>query len=412
MHEWLFHARDPQIAPVGSWFVWMILAGRGFGKTRAGAEWVRSRIKSGDSHIALVAETAADARDVMVEGESGILAVCWEKDRDDKGHLIGKPVYEPSKRQLTWQNGAIAKTYGADAKDQLRGPQHSSGWVDELAKFQYAQTVWDNLMFGLRLGHDPRVLVTTTPRPIPIIRQLVRDETTALTKGNTFDNSANLPKQFIDKLKEKYDGTRLGRQELNAEILDDVAGALWTRKMIKIKKRLPDMKRIVVAIDPSGARDENDEGADEIGIVVAGLGIDGRGYVLQDGTCKLSPSGWANRAVALYHRWKADKIIAERNYGGAMVKAVIRTSDSKVPYKEVTATRGKVVRAEPVSALYEQGKISHIQEFEELENQMCCMSSEGYLGEGSPDRVDALVWALTELMVVPAPASPLFGTYS
>jgi predicted phage terminase large subunit-like protein len=375
----------------------MILAGRGFGKTRLGAEWVRSMVNGKTplgagryARIALIAETAADARDVMVEGDSGILSV-HPKDF--------RPLYEPSKRRLTWPNGAVATLYNATEPDQLRGPQHDLAWADELAKWAYARETWDQLQFGLRLGDHPRVAVTTTPRPIPVLREIVADLTTVMTRGSTMDNSSNLAPSFIHQITKKYSGTRLGRQELDAEILDDVPGALWTRAMLDATRvqEAPEMARVVIAIDPSGT-DGNDNG-DEIGIVAAGRGIDGRGYVLADYTCKLSPEGWARRAITAFYQHEADRIVAERNFGGAMVKSVIRAADGNVPYKEVTASRGKVARAEPISALYEQGRVSHLNGLPELEDEMCMMTSTGFIGEHSPNRVDAVVWALTEVML-------------
>jgi phage terminase large subunit-like protein len=403
--DWRFWARPDQIEPSDPlWRVWMILAGRGFGKTRTGAEWVRENVCGSTPltggryrQLALIAETAADAREVMVgdgkiPGEgSGILQV-HPKDF--------RPIYEPSKRRLTWANGAIATIYNATEPDQLRGPQHDAAWCDELAKWQYAQDTWDQLQFGLRLGDHPRVAVTTTPRPIQLLKAILADPATRKTWGSTMANAANLPPSFIKAVQERYAGTRLGRQELNAEILDDVPGALWTRAMIDDARKiiqLPTMQRIVVAIDPSGTAGEEDDG-DDIGIIVAGKGVDGRGYVLADRSCKLSPAGWGKRAVEAYREFGADRIIAERNYGGAMVEHVIRTVDKRVSYEEVVASRGKVVRAEPVAALYEQNRISHVATFVELEDQMCSMTRDGYAVEGSPDRLDAMVWALDYLM--------------
>lgn len=380
-----------------------MLAGRGFGKTRTGAEWVRRNV-CGDTplsagryrQIALIAETSADAREVMVgDGKlpgdgSGILQV---HPRDFR------PIYEPSKRRLTWPNGAIATLYNATEPDQLRGPQHDAAWCDELAKWQRAQDTWDQLQFGLRLGDHPRVVVTTTPRPIPLVKEIIAHPHTVVTRGSTLANAANLPVSFVQSIQERYAGTRLGRQELDAEILDDVPGALWTRTMLDAARRkvaLPDMQRIVVAIDPSGTQGEDDEG-DDIGIIVAGKGVDARGYVLADRSCKLSPAGWGRRAVQAYREFKADRIIAEKNFGGAMVEHVIRTVDRNVPYQEVVASRGKVVRAEPIAALYEQGRITHVDVFPVLEDQMCAMTRDGYALDGSPDHVDALVWALDYL---------------
>lgn len=413
LHDWRFTARPEQCAPDGDWQVWAYIAGRGAGKTRSGSEWVREKVKAGCSRIALIAPTAGDARDVMVEGDSGILSVCWDGDRDDRGRVTGRPIYEPSKRRLTWANGAIATTYSADEPDRLRGPQHAAAWCDELAAWNYAQEAWDMAMFGLRLGDAPQAMVTTTPRPIPIVRQIVSSSTTVVTRGSTYSNRANLAPSFLDKIVTRFHGTRLGRQELEGEILDDFAGALWTRAQIDAAKSsviVPDMRRIVVAVDPSGTAGAEDDG-DSIGIVVAGLGIDGLAYVLADRTCKLSPAGWGQRAVQAYREFSADRIIAERNFGGAMVQHVIRTVDKTVPYHEVTASRGKVLRAEPIAALYEQGRVKHTQGLEALEDQMCALTSEGYVGEGSPDRADALVWAITDLMTKAAAPTAIVGTY-
>lgn len=406
--SWRWRARDEQLTPAGDWQTWLLLAGRGFGKTRTGAEWVREQVERGRvGRIALVAETAADARDVLVEGPSGILAISppWNK-----------PAYEPSKRRLTWPNGAVATLFNAVEPDQLRGPQFDAAWADEVAKWRYVQETWDQLQFGLRLepkgGGRPRQVVTTTPRPIPLVRALIADPLTVVTRGRTLDNARNLAPAFLKAITDRYGGTRLGRQELDAEILDDVPGALWTRAMIDAAREprpIPDMARIVVAVDPSGTSG-SDEG-DDIGIVVAGKGVDGRGYVLADCTCKLSPAGWGRRSVEAYHRHNADRIVAERNFGGAMVESVIRTADPSVPVKLVTASRGKAVRAEPIAALYEQGRVSHLAAgLEALEDQMCQMGPDGFLGEGSPDRLDACVWALSDLMVerqsTPAGSAP------
>lgn len=328
---------------------------------------------------------------MLVEGPSGILAVSPKSER---------PLYEPSKRRLTWPNGAVATLYNGTEPDQLRGPEHDSALVDELAKYREAQDTWDNLQFGMRVGSRPQVMVTTTPRPIPIIKAILADPTTVVTRGSTFDNAANLPQSFIHRISEKYVGTRLGRQELFAEVLDDLPGALWTRDAIDAGRvrQAPDMRRVVVAVDPSGTRGGSDDG-DDIGIVVAGLGVDGRGYVLADRTCKLSPDGWGRRAVQAYHDFKADRIVAEINFAGDMVRHVIQTVDRKVAFKEVHASRGKVARAEPVAALYEQRRVSHVGSFPDLEDQMVNIAPDGYVGNGSPDRADALVWALTELLL-------------
>lgn len=413
-YHWRFWARPNQLAPVGDWLTWLVLAGRGYGKTRTGSEWVRATV-CGTSPLApglysrfgIVAETAADARDVIVEGDSGILAVHPKAFR---------PTYEPSKRRLTWPNGATATLYNGTEPDQLRGPQHDAAWVDELAKFDYAKETWDMLQFGLRLGVKPRQLVTTTPRPIPLLKALVKDESTIITKGHTSENSVNLAETFLKNIVKKYEGTRLGRQELDAEILDDLPGALWSHKMIDETRvqHIPELVRIVVAVDPSGTKgsdaDCEDQG-DDIGIIVAGLGVDGHGYILADQTCQMGPAGWGRRAVnAYYGSWytgpderaeemQADRIVAERNFGGAMVEHVVKTTDRNVAYKEVTASRGKIARAEPVAALYEQKRVHHVGAHPELEDQMVMFAPDGYAGEGSPDRADAAVWAITELML-------------
>ena len=355
--------------------------------------------------IALIAPTYADARDTMVEGDSGL------RSRLPASYV---EAWNRSLGELVLVNGTRFKLFAAVEPERLRGPQHNRVYCDELAAWQYPET-WDQMLFGLRLGTRPRVVIATTPRPTPLIRRILADPKTAVTRGSTFDNAAHLAPSMLAQLRQKYAGTRLGRQELNAEILDDVPGALWTRDMIDAARKpitVPDMKRVVVAVDPSGARGAGDESADEIGIVVAGRGVDGRGYILADRTCKLSPAGWGRRAVDAYRDFKADRLVAERNYGGAMVESVIRTADPKVAFKEVVATRGKVVRAEPVAALYEQGKISHIGDLASLEDQMVSMTAaDGYVGEGSPDRVDAMVWALSELMVEAVPARPVTGSY-
>lgn len=398
LYDWKFWARPDQLPPEGNWRNWLILAGRGWGKTRCGSEWVRERAQAFPGcRIALVGLTAADARDVIVEGESGIVSVHPEADR---------PLYEPSKRRITWPNGSMATCYNASEPDQLRGPQHHFAWVDELAKFPAAQELWDQLAFGLRLGSHPQVAVTTTPRPLPIIKRLMEDKGTIVTRGRTLDNVSNLAPGSVEAMMDRYAGTRLGRQELDGEILDDVPGALWTREMLDRTRmaQAPEMSRVVVAIDPSGTNG-SDEG-DAVGIVVVGRGNDGRGYVLADRTCKLSPDGWARMAISAYYEFKADRIVAERNFGGAMVEAIIRNSDRSVPYKEVVASRGKAVRAEPISALYEQGRVSHVGSQPELEDEMVLMTSGGFMGEDSPNRVDALVWALTEAMLGHIPNKP------
>ncbi len=336
----------------------------------------------------------------MVEGESGLLSVCWAGDRSINGDMLGRPSYEPSKRRVTWANGAVATLFSAEEPERLRGPQFEAGWADELAAWKYARETWDMFMFGLRLGNNPQTVITTTPKPVPLVREIAKDPSTVVTKGSTFDNVGNLAPKFLKTIREKYEGTRLGRQELEAEILDDLPGALWSRDEIDSHriKQAPEMTRVVVAVDPSGTKGAEDSG-DSIGIVIAGKGVDGRAYVLADWSCKLSPDGWGKRAVAAYREFSANLLVAERNFGGAMVEHVIRTVDRNVAYKEVTASRGKVARAEPIAALYEQGRVSHVGSLSYLEDQMCLIGPEGFIGEGSPDRADALVWALTDLML-------------
>jgi phage terminase large subunit-like protein len=386
VHDWRVWARPAQLLPEGDWDTWLILSGRGWGKTRTGAEagrwWAKMPIVP---RIALVGRTAADVRDVIVEGESGILAIApkWER-----------PLYEPSKRRLTWPNGAIATTYSADEPDLLRGPQHHFALCDELASWRYLEETWSNLIFGLRLGANPRKVITTTPRPLAILKRLLKDPRCRVTRGSTYDNAANLASTALAEFRAKYEGTRLGRQELGGEVLDDVPGALWQRDAIDALRvrEAPALSRVVVAIDPAVTSGED---ADETGIVVAARGEDGAFYVLADRTCRMSPDGWARRAVIALDEFAADRIVAEVNNGGEMVEHTLRTVRSSAPYKAVHASRGKRVRAEPIAALYEQGKVHHVGALPELEDQMCSFLPEG--NEKSPDRVDALVWALTEL---------------
>lgn len=398
-YDWNFWARPNQLTPPGDWTTWLILAGRGFGKTRTGAEFVRDNVCGTTPlspgrchHIALVAETASDARDVMVEGPAGLLAV-HPKDF--------KPEYEPSKRRVTWKNGSTATLFNATEPDQLRGPQHDLAWCDELAKFRYAQATWEQLQFGLRLGVHPRQVVTTTPRPIPIIRKLMADDNTFVTRGRTYDNSANLAAPFLRQIEDRYGGTRIGRQELEGEVLDDIPGALWNREILdscRVPESPSDLTRVIVAVDPAATSGEE---ADETGIVGVGVApnSDGatHGYILADRSLRGTPEEWARRAVQLYRELSADRIVAEKNNGGEMVESVIKAVDRSVPVTLVTATRGKVVRAEPISALYEQGRIHHVGRFDKLEDQMCMFSQDMLRTEGSPDRVDALVWGLTEV---------------
>lgn len=454
LHKWEFWARPNQIAPLGNWTYWILLAGRGFGKTRTGAEWINEKVQSGKSkRIALVAPTAADVRKTMVEGESGILAISPPWNR---------PIFEPSKLQLTWPNGTIAQLFSAEEPERLRGPQFDTFWADELAAWQKCQDTWDMLQFGFRLGRNPQGCITTTPKPIPIVRELLRDhlsehnlppeaKSIALTKGSTYDNRGNLAKQFFNKVVQRYEGTRLGRQELDGEVLEDMPGALWNRTSIdsnrikilsppfppvikpedflnsggdriedvlmlrriarQITEAVPeDISRCVVSVDPNVS---NEEGSDEIGIVVSAKGLmSGRGYILADCSMRGSPLEWATTAIIAYDAFMADRIIGEANQGGNMVEHTIKTTATHlrrenkresdyVPVTMVHATKGKVTRAEPVSGLYEQNRVVHVGTHTTLEDQMCLFTQDfnrkdmGY----SPDRVDALVWGLTHLFL-------------
>lgn len=391
LYDWRnFLARPEQITPDGDWDIWLIMSGRGWGKTRTGAEWVKEQVAAGYRRIALIGETAADARDVMVEGVSGILSVYPENER---------PLYEPSKRRLTWKNGAVATTFNATEPDQLRGPQFDLAWCDELAKWRYARETWDQLSFGLRLGSHPRVLVTTTPRPIELVKAIVAgtEGKVYITRGATTDNKANLATKFLERIQLRYEGTRLGRQELRGEILGDIPNALWTYGQIeasRVRQHDP-LGRIVVAIDPAIS---NTAESDEHGIIVAGIhGRTQEAYVLEDASMSGSPLAWARRAINLYDQHQADAVVIEVNQGGDMVAQTLRSVRNNVRIKEVRATRGKHVRAEPIASLYEQGRVHHVGSFPALETQMTQMTTFGYEGDGSPDRVDALVWAMSDL---------------
>lgn len=391
-YNWAFWGRPKQFMPPLPWRVWLVMAGRGFGKTRCGSESVRVVARQGTAgRIAIVGDTAGEVREVMVEGPDGILP------RSPRGE---RPKYEPSKRRLTWPNGVIGTTYGADDPEILRGPQHGFAWVDELAKFRYAQEAWDNLMLGLRMGESPRAVVTTTPRPVTLIRKLLKraGQDVIVTRGTTYENARNLAPEFMADLLSKYEGTTLGRQELHAEMLDEAPGAIWTRELVESlrvrRDQVPELRRIVVAVDPSVS--EDGEGA-ECGIVV--FGIDGQsrahGYVLEDATVRGGPVLWARKAVDCYRRWAANLVIAEGNQGGALVKQVLRGVEAGLPVQIVYASRGKVARAEPVSVLYEQGRVHHAGTFAALEDEMVNWLP----GMPSPNRIDALVWAASSLMV-------------
>jgi len=398
LHNWQVRARPEQLPPPGAWRIWLMLAGRGFGKTRSGAEWVRAIAETdGTARIALISATPQQARSVMVEGESGVLAIA---------PLTERPIWHPALRRLVWRSGAQATLYGAADPESLRGPQFTHGWADEIAKWPYAESAWDNLMMGLRIGRYPRVVATTTPRPVPLIRRLVAQQDVTVTRGRTIDNSANLAPDFVRSMQRDYGGTTLGRQELDGELIEELDGALWTRAAIEQCRmrrdtltRLgePPFTRVVVAVDPPASAT-----GDACGIVVAARGTDGRGYVIDDASVAgASPERWAAETVRAAMRHGADRIIAEANNGGAMVESVLRAAEADLPVRLVHASRGKSARAEPVAALYERGRVCHAGAFPQLEDQMCgLMIGGGYAGPGrSPDRADALVWALTELML-------------
>jgi len=363
------------------------MAGRGAGKTRMAAEWLAWQAATNDyTRWAIVAPTFGDVRDVCAEGNSGIVGILREYDVLEE--------YNRTYGHIKLRNGTLIRLFSADEPNRLRGPQFHGAWCDELSSWRYADT-WDQLQFGLRLGEHPRTVVTTTPKPVSLVRNLVSrtDGSVKIVRGSTFDNAANLAPQALIELQLRYNGTRLGRQELYGELLEDIEGALWTRKMIDDARvtETPNLTKICVAIDPAVTSGED---SDETGMIVAGVSMDGQYYVLYDGTLRASPDGWARRAVELYHEYKANRIVAEKNNGGDMVGSVIHHVDPRVPIKLVTATRGKQVRAEPVSALYEQGKVHHVGGFNELEDQMVSWTPDS---GSSPDRMDALVWAITEL---------------
>lgn len=404
LEAWEFSARDDQWPPQhaqggGPWSTWLIMGGRGAGKTRAGAEWVRGMALGlpGFSHapvgrIALIGETAADVRDVMIEGVSGLLAL---HGRDER------PLWEPSRKRLAWPNGALAQAFSAEDPESLRGPQFDGAWLDELAKWRYAQETFDMLQFGLRLGAHPRQVVTTTPRPVPLLKRLLADPKVAVSHATTQDNAQYLARDFFDRIIARYDGTRLGRQELLGEMIEERADALWTRDMLENAREAlaPPLQRIVIAIDPPASSTKR---ADACGIVAVGLDRHAHVYVLEDASLSAArPAAWARVAVRLYHKYEADLLVAEVNQGGDMVEAVIGEADAKVPVKKVRATRGKYLRAAPVAQLYEQGRVHHVGSFAALEDEMCAFGPDGLDHGRSPDRLDALVWAVTALALQP-----------
>ena len=400
-----FWALDHQLPPDGDWRAWVVMGGRGAGKTRAGAEWVRAQVEGARpldagrcSRIALVGETIDQVREVMIFGESGILACC-PPDR--------RPVWQATRRRLIWPNGATAQVFSAHDPESLRGPQFDGAWVDELAKWKKARETWDMLQFGLRLGDDPRVCVTTTPRNVGVLKDVLAQETTVTTSAPTQANAAFLAQSFLDEVRARYAGTRLGRQELDGILIDEADGALWSTGTLEAGRvaRPPALDRIIVAVDPPVTGKAT---SDSCGIVVAGATTQGpvqdwRAYVLADRSVSAaSPSVWARAAIRAMEEFGAQRLVAETNQGGEMVEEVIRQVDPLVPVTTVHASRGKVARAEPVAALYEQGRVHHLRDLAELEAQMCAMTPRGFEGRGSPDRVDALVWALNDLMIVPA----------
>ena len=398
-YHWRLWARSEQLPPIGSWRCWLICAGRGFGKTRAGAEWVREVARDEpEARIALVGATISEARAIMVEGESGLLACTPDGWR---------PAFEPSLKRLTWPTGAQAFLYSAAEAESLRGPQHSHAWCDEIAKWDNASDravrSWDNLLMGLRLGGRPRVLATTTPRAVPLMRRLIEeseDGGVTITRGSTYSNAAHLPEAFLENMRNQFGGTTLGRQELDGQLLDEVEGALWSRAMLEKGRELvcsEPLDRIVVGVDPPATAN-----GDECGIIVAGVASDGIARILSDASlARPSPERWARAVASVTLAWKADRVIAEANQGGSMVESVLRAADCQMPIRLVHASRGKVARAEPVAALYEAGRVRHVGHFARLEDQLCGLMAGGaYEGPGrSPDRADALVWSLTELML-------------
>lgn len=405
---WIFEfwALPHQLPPQGAWKSWVIMGGRGAGKTRAGSEWVRTQVEGAGpldpgraARVALVGETFDQVRDVMIFGESGIIA-CSPPDR--------RPNWEATRRRLVWPNGATAQAFSAYEPEALRGPQFDAAWVDELAKWKKAEDTWDMLQFALRLGEHPQQVITTTPRNVPVLKAILNNPSTVMTHAPTDANRAYLAQSFLDEVQARYAGTRLGRQELEGVLLDDVEGGLWSTAQLEGCRvdRAPEMDRVVVALDPAVT---GSAGADECGIIVAGAITRGpvqewRAFVLEDASVRGKPTDWARAGIAAMERWGAEKLVAEVNQGGDLIEGVLRQIDPLVPFKALRATRGKSARAEPVAALYDQGRIRHCRGggLGALEDQMCRMTVQGFEGRGSPDRLDALVWAMTELMIEPA----------
>jgi phage terminase large subunit-like protein len=403
-YNWKFWARPNQLAPEGGWKVWLLNCGRGFGKTRTGTEWVREQIKLGYQRVAAVGPTKGSVRQVMIDGESGLLSVCHAGDKTYDGVTLGKPVWSPTNNTVTWANGAKVEVFSAEDPERLRGPQFEKAWCDEICAWTRRDETWDMLQFCMRLGDNPQIVVTTTPKPDKLIRSLTSPEMVAsgkvvITQGTSYDNSDNID---LDALKQ-YEGTRLGRQELYAEILTEAAGALWNKDMLEACQApeitdpvafSKDLVRIVVSIDPAVTSNKH---SDLTGIIVAGIDINGKAFVLEDATGSYTPEAWATKAIGLYEKYQADRIVAERNQGGDMVRHTLKTVDETIPITLVHASRGKYARAEPVSALYEQGKVFHVKGLMDLEDQM--VTWEPLEAIGSPDRLDAMVWAITNLLL-------------
>lgn len=404
LYDWLTWGRDDQLPPLFAksglpWHTWLVLGGRGSGKTRTGAEWVRAQAMElapiadrRSFRIALVGETIGQVRSVMVEGMSGLLSVHPPRQR---------PKLEASRNQLVWPNGAIAQMFAADDPESLRGPQFDAAWCDELCKWRRAEYAWDTLQFALRVGRLPQVVVTTTPRAIPLLKRILEDHSTAVSRSRTGDNAKHLPSAFLAEMHRRYGETVLGRQELEGEIVEERMTGLWRRSHFtqgRLRAR-PELTRVVVAVDPPVS---SNAGSDSCGIIVAGLGVDKRGYVIGDRTIQgRDPATWARAAVAAYRDYQADCIVVETNQGGDLVVQVFRSIDANLPVKKVHASRGKYARAEPVSTLYSEGRVAHVGEFIELEKELCDFAADGLSTGKSPDRLDALVYAITELMVTP-----------
>ena len=393
-YHWHLHARENQIPPPGDWRIWLILAGRGFGKTRTGAETLRDWVQRGlCRRLCLLGHDLQDVRRVMIEGESGILSVCPPKER---------PCYYPSKRQLVWPNGAIATAFSAESYEQLRGPQFDGAWVDELAKFSDPQKAWDQLMLGLRLGKYPRVIVTTTPRPIPLLADIIERPDTIVSTGSTYENQKNLAPSYLDNIRQTYENTQLADQEIHGHIVQKCrASSLWSPEILKNTHNFDPLPlkwdRVVIGLDPAVSHKEH---SDTTGIIVAARSGD-KGYILADLTQKdTSPQGWAKRAVEAFDHYKADRIVAEVNNGGDLIESLLRTLAPHIIYKAQRATRSKIMRAQPIAALYAQSRIIHTQRFADLEKQMLNFPRSSH----SPDRVDALVWTLHELFLKPRPS--------